>query len=97
MKVVDLINKLNEIGYDENTELTFDFSDVNGECYIVPFKKFWYGEKLTGKPYHNDVINIELDVEDCEEYTKTKEDNVADIIIDALSETLNNFGSYQHF
>lgn len=22
MKVVDLINKLNEIGYDENTELT---------------------------------------------------------------------------
>lgn len=27
MKVVDLINKLNDIGYDENTELTFSFVD----------------------------------------------------------------------
>ena len=35
MKVIDLINKLNIIGYDENTELTFDFSDENGECYEI--------------------------------------------------------------
>lgn len=28
MKVVELINKLNEIGYDENTELTFGFTDA---------------------------------------------------------------------
>lgn len=27
MKVVNLINKLNEIGYDENTELTFSCVD----------------------------------------------------------------------
>ena len=97
MKVIDLINKLNIIGYDENTELTFDFSDENGECYEIPIKKFWYGEELTGESYHNDIINIELNVEDCEEYTKVKEDIVADEIIEALSETLNNFGSYQHF
>lgn len=97
MKVIDLINKLNIIGYDENTELTFDFSDENGECYEIPIKKFWYGEELTGESYHNDRINIELNVKDCEEYTKVKEDIVADKIIDALSETLNNFGSYQHF
>ena len=91
MKVIDLINKLNIIGYDENTELTFDFSDENGEYYEIPIKKFWYSA------YHNDIINIELNVKDCEEYTKAKEDIVADKIIDALSETLNNFGSYQHF
>ena len=36
MKVVDLINKLNDIGYDENTELTFSFVDRRtGDWYVV--------------------------------------------------------------
>ena len=48
MKVVDLINKLNEIGYDENTELTFSCVDGNsGECYEVPFDEISFGENLT--------------------------------------------------
>ena len=38
MKVADLINKLNEIGYDENTELIFNCTDkTSGEFYDVPF------------------------------------------------------------
>ena len=33
LKVMDLINKLNEIGYDEKTELTFSCVDgETGEC-----------------------------------------------------------------
>ncbi len=97
MKVVDLINKLNEIGYDENTELTFDFADYKGVCYEVPMKQIWYGEDLTGKPYCNDRVDIEIDVDNCNEYTKTKEDVIIERVCDVIFEALNNIGSYQHF
>lgn len=47
MKVVNLINKLNEIGYDENTELTFSCVDGDsGECYDVPFDEICFGGKF---------------------------------------------------
>ena len=69
MKVVELIKKLNEIGYDENTELTFGVVDrENGNWYDAPFDEINYGIDLTGEPYHNDVINIDVD----EEYQKEK-------------------------
>ena len=52
MKVVDLINKLNDIGYDENTELTFSFVDRRtGDWHVVSLDNISYGEELTGKPY----------------------------------------------
>ena len=39
MRVVDLIRKLQEIGYDENTELTFSCVDgATGEYYVIPFE-----------------------------------------------------------
>lgn len=69
IKVIDLINKLNEIGYNENTELTF--SCVNGdtgEYYEIPFDEICFGENLTGKPYNNDVIDIGLDVDSVKDY-----------------------------
>ena len=31
-----------------------------------------YGEELTGEPYDNDVIDIEVDVDSVEEYIKAK-------------------------
>ena len=37
LKVMDLINSLNEIGYDENTELTF--SCVDGETGELHMEK----------------------------------------------------------
>ena len=38
MKVAELIRKLQEIGYDENTELTFSCVDgETGEYYVIPF------------------------------------------------------------
>ena len=71
MKVVELINKLNEIGYDEDTELTFGFADGNtGEWYKARFDEITYGIDLTGEPYHNDVINIDIDVDSVKEYQK---------------------------
>ena len=40
MKVVELIRKLQAIGYDENTELTFSCVDgETGEYYVIPFEK----------------------------------------------------------
>ena len=61
MRVVELIRKLKEIGYDENTELTFSCIDgETGEYYVIPFEEITYGEELTGEPYDNDVIDIEV-------------------------------------
>ena len=73
MKVAELIRKLQEIGYDENTELTF--SCVDGETceyYVIPFEEITYGEELTGESYENDVIDIGVDVDSVEEYIKAK-------------------------
>ena len=73
MRVVELINKLQEIGYDENTELTFSCTDgETGEYYVIPFEEITYGEELTGEPYNNDMIDIEVDVDSVEEYIKAK-------------------------
>ena len=41
MKVMELIKKLNEIGYDENTELEFSFTDTDtGEWYVIRLRNF---------------------------------------------------------
>lgn len=73
MKVAEFIRKLQEIGYDENTELTFSCTDgETGEYYVIPFEEITYGEELTGEPYDNDVIDIEVDVDSVEEYIKAK-------------------------
>lgn len=73
MKVVELIRKLNEIGYDENTELTFGCTDGNtGEYYDISFKEICYGEELTGESYTKDQIDIELDVDSAKDYFNAK-------------------------
>lgn len=90
MKVVELIKKLNEIGYDENTELTFGVVNrENGNWYEVPFDEINYGIDLTGEPYHNDVINIDVDVDSVEEYQKEKTDSAVESFIDEIQEVLN--------
>ena len=73
MKVTELIRKLQKIGYDENTELTFSCVDgETGEYYVIPFEEITHGEELTGEPYENDIIDIEVDVDSVEEYIKAK-------------------------
>lgn len=90
MKVVELINKLNEIGYDENTELTFGFADGNtGEWYNAPFDEITYGIDLTGEPYHSDVINIDVDVDSVKEYQKDKAECAVIDIVEEMQDVLN--------
>lgn len=73
MKVAELIRKLQEIGYDENTELTFSCVDgETGEYYVIPFEEITYGEELTGEPYENDVIDIAVDVDSATDYLNEK-------------------------
>jgi hypothetical protein len=73
MKVTELIRKLQEIGYNDDTELTFSCTDgETGEYYVIPFEELTYGEELTGEPYNNDVIDIAVDVDSVEEYIKAK-------------------------
>lgn len=92
MKVVELIKKLNEIGYDENTELTFGFVNrENGSWYEASFDEFNYGIDLTGEPYHNDVINIDVDVDSVEEYQKEKSDSAVIDIVEEMQCILNKY------
>lgn len=92
MKVVELINKLNEIGYDEDTELTFGFADGNtGEWYKAPFDEINYGIDLTGEPYHNDVINIDIDVDSVKEYQKDKAECAVIDIVEEMQYVLNKY------
>lgn len=89
MKVVNLINKLNKIGYDENTELTFSCVDGDsGECYNIPFDEICFGENLTGEPYYNDVIDIGLDVDSAKDYIKAKSDEYMNDMIDEIKKVL---------
>ena len=86
---MDLINKLNEIGYDENTELTLSCVDgETGECYDIDFDEITYGENLTGQPYCNDVIDIGIDVDSAKEYIQAKSESMLDNLINDLDEVL---------
>lgn len=89
MKVIDLINKLNEIGYDENTELDFSCIDKDrNEIYGIDFDKILYGEELTGQSYCNDVINIGIDVDSSKEYIRAKAETMMDDFLDDLQKVL---------
>lgn len=92
MKVIELIKKLNEIGYDENTELTFGVVNrENGNWYEAPFDEINYGIDLTGEPYHNDVINIDVDVDSVEEYQKDKAECAVIDIVEEMQYVLNKY------
>lgn len=97
MKVVNLINKLNEIGYDENTELTFSCVDGNsGEWYDIPFDEISYGEELTGEPYRNDAIDIGLDVDSVKDYIHAKSDGYMNDMIDEIREVLSKHDPWRN-
>lgn len=90
MKVVELIRKFNEIGYNEDTELTFGFVDRGtGEWYEAPFDEINYGTELTGEPYHNDMININIDVDSVKDYQKNKADSAVIDIVEEMQDVLN--------
>lgn len=97
MKVVDFINKLNKIGYDENTELTFSCVDGNsGECYDIPFDRISCGEDLTGNPYNKDVIDIGVDVDSAKGYIKAKSDEYMNGMIDEIKNVLSKHDPWKN-
>lgn len=97
MKVIDFINRLNEIGFDKNTELTF--SCVNGETgqwhELEPDcdeqDPFAYGEELTGNRYSKDVIDFCLNVDKCDEYLKEKKFANLQDFADELHNVINKY------
>ena len=92
LKVTDLINKLNEIGYDKNTELVFGCVDGDtGAWYQIPFDKFCYGEEFTGHQYRKDVINIDVDMDSVKEYAKSKAEGVMYNLVGDLRGVLRNY------
>lgn len=95
LKVIDLINKSNKIGYDENTELTFSCVDgKTGECYTIDLNEITYGEDLTGQPYYNDVIDIGIDVDSAKEYIQAKSGIMVDDLIHDLYKVLKKYKSW---
>ena len=99
MKVVDFINRLNKIGFDINTELTFSCIDgATGDWYtLVPDTDygetdgFSYGVDLTGEEYQNDQIDFCLDVDKCKEYLDSKRDIKNIEFIEELSEVIRKY------
>lgn len=92
MKVIELIKKLNEIGYDENTELTFScFDRVTGENCEISFYEIAYGVDLTGEPYKNDVIDISVDVDSCTRYLGLKKEQAVEDVVDEMQDVLNKY------
>lgn len=97
MKVVDLIDMLDHVGYDENTELTFSCVDGNtGECYDIPFEKICCGEELTGEPYHNDAIDIGLDIDSAKGYVQAKSNEYINDMIDELKVVLDKHDPWRN-
>ena len=90
MKVKEFVDKLNKIGYDENTELTFDSCDYWGEIFEFNIGKKFYGEDLTGKPYNNDIINIEIETYENEDYMNNLKDKIRNELKEMLINVLYN-------
>ena len=92
IRVLDLINKLNEIGYDENTKLTFGCVNKDtGGWFDIPFNMLFFGEELTGEPYDNDEINIDLDVDSAKDYLEEKQKDIIDKLRDKIQGVLYHY------
>lgn len=98
MKVIDFIKRLEEIGYDENTELTFGCCDGDtGEWYELEIDTydgdgFYYGESLSEDPYDKKEINIGIDVDGCTEYIKSKQHSYeANVALDKIVDIINYY------
>ena len=46
---------------------------------------------MTGEPYHNDVINIDIDIDSVKEYQKEKSDSAVEGFVDEIQEVLNKY------
>lgn len=97
MKVIEFIKRLEEIGYDENTELTFSCCDgETGEFYKLDFYTdedsdgFCYGESLDGYPYDKKEINIEIDVDGCNDYVESKQYE-SNEVLDRIAKIIDNY------
>ena len=49
------------------------------------------GIDLTGEPYHNDVINIDIDVDSVKEYQKDKAECAVIDIVEEMKYVLNKY------
>lgn len=90
MKVIDLINQLNKIGYNKNTELTFSYMDESGECYDMKFIEICFGKDLTGLPYDNDIIDIGVKFNSSSFVTDKTQDKINNLV-DDINTVLDNY------
>lgn len=64
---------------------------ATGEWYDAPFDEVSYGVDLTGEPYQNDVINIDVDVDSVKEYQKDKAECAVIDIVEEMQDVLNKY------
>jgi hypothetical protein len=51
----------------------------------------FFGEELTGEPYDNDEINIDLDVDSAKDYLEEKQKDIIDKLRDKIQGVLYHY------
>lgn len=87
LKVMEFIEKLNKIGYDEETEIEFSVLDFNGEVYDLEIDNFIYGDDLSIPNVNAIDIEIKMSDEYIKEICRDKVEELRCEIMD----TIKNF------
>ncbi|MDF2950444.1 MAG: hypothetical protein K0S18_27 [Anaerocolumna sp.] len=88
IKVVDFIKTLEEICFDDETELVFDTLDgTTGEPYDLELNEFYFGDALC-VPNVNE-INIEFMVSD--EFIKAKSSELVSDLAEEIRDVINKY------
>ena len=90
MKVKEFIEKLNELGFDEETELTFGCIDGDsGDFYALPFEDVNREKDL--EEDGDNIICVEVDVDSAQEYLNAKATYMRDDLVKELDEVLSEY------
>ena len=85
MKVKDLIDKLNELGYNEDTTISFGSYNYDGEFYNFEIDEIEDGDRECG----SDDIGVIF--KDCEEYKRDLIRTSAEELTDELRDIIGKF------
>ena len=86
MKVIEFVNKLKELGYTDETELSFGFlNNELGEYYECEIKKIYDEDRESG---YDDIV---IEFKKPKEYIKSEVKCETEILRDELLDVINKY------